>query len=226
MPRRNPASLRPREHRRGRPWVRYRDVPGLPGAAKAAIRVLERERLSRGIVSAGGDGGSGRASSPVPAGETAGPGTRGRRLSTRCLRRPPPNVARGVERLDAVLLGRTRHVAAGRSEFGMVPPQMRSRNGAGLRTRGSREADGRRSRPHGRTHPVRTLRGDAHPRQMRNSCVIATRARAAALGVRPDGAARENGQSRFASSMVSVATSSASARAGRGSRATPRPLRT
>lgn len=33
-----------------RPWVRYRDVPGLSGAANAAVRVLERERLSPGIV--------------------------------------------------------------------------------------------------------------------------------------------------------------------------------
>ncbi|MGH8877813.1 MAG: hypothetical protein ACRD0P_10790 [Stackebrandtia sp.] len=31
--------------------MRYRDVPGLSGAANAAIRVLERERLTPGIVS-------------------------------------------------------------------------------------------------------------------------------------------------------------------------------
>ncbi|WP_405645128.1 hypothetical protein [Streptomyces uncialis] len=31
--------------------MRYRDVPGLSGAANAAVRVLERERLSPGIVS-------------------------------------------------------------------------------------------------------------------------------------------------------------------------------
>ncbi|WP_158791438.1 hypothetical protein [Streptomyces sp. NRRL WC-3549] len=30
--------------------MRYRDVPGLSGAANAAVRVLERERLSPGIV--------------------------------------------------------------------------------------------------------------------------------------------------------------------------------
>lgn len=32
--------------------MRYRDVPGLSGAANAAVRTLERERLTPGIVSA------------------------------------------------------------------------------------------------------------------------------------------------------------------------------
>jgi hypothetical protein len=32
--------------------VRYRDVPGLSGAANAAIRMLERDRLTPGMVSA------------------------------------------------------------------------------------------------------------------------------------------------------------------------------
>lgn len=31
--------------------MRYRDVPGLSGAANAAVRVLERDRLTPGIVS-------------------------------------------------------------------------------------------------------------------------------------------------------------------------------
>ncbi|MFD9539423.1 hypothetical protein [Streptomyces sp. NPDC060022] len=31
--------------------MRYRDVPGLSGAANAAVRVLERERLTPGVVS-------------------------------------------------------------------------------------------------------------------------------------------------------------------------------
>lgn len=31
--------------------MRYRDVPGLSGAANAAVRVLERERLAPGLVS-------------------------------------------------------------------------------------------------------------------------------------------------------------------------------
>ncbi len=31
--------------------MRYRDVPGLSGAANAAVRVLERERLAPGMVS-------------------------------------------------------------------------------------------------------------------------------------------------------------------------------
>lgn len=69
------------------------------------------------------------------------------------------------------------------------------------------------------------LRGDAHPCQ--NSCAIAIMARAAAPGVRSDGAARENCHSRSASSTVSVATSSCPlGRATRGSSATPRPFRT
>lgn len=69
------------------------------------------------------------------------------------------------------------------------------------------------------------LRGDAHPCQ--NSCAIAIMARAAAPGVRSDGAARENCHSRSASSTVSVATSSCPwPRATRGSSATPRPFRT
>ncbi|WP_051858963.1 hypothetical protein [Streptomyces xanthophaeus] len=50
MPRRRPASLRPRGRGRGSPWIRYRDVPGLSGAANAAVRALERERLAPGIV--------------------------------------------------------------------------------------------------------------------------------------------------------------------------------
>ncbi|MFJ6048453.1 hypothetical protein [Streptomyces sp. NPDC092307] len=32
-------------------WIRYRDVPGLSGAANAAVRVLERERFAPGVVS-------------------------------------------------------------------------------------------------------------------------------------------------------------------------------
>ncbi|MDH6229150.1 MULTISPECIES: hypothetical protein [Streptomyces] len=31
--------------------MRYRDVPGLSGAANAAVRVLERDRLTPGVVS-------------------------------------------------------------------------------------------------------------------------------------------------------------------------------
>ncbi|MFI1250432.1 hypothetical protein ACH4TY_27620 [Streptomyces anulatus] len=51
VPRRTPASLRPRQRGWARPWVRYRDVPRLSGAANAAVRALERERLTPGIVS-------------------------------------------------------------------------------------------------------------------------------------------------------------------------------
>lgn len=51
VPRRTPASLRPRPRGWGRPWVHCRDVPRLSGAANAAVRALERERLTPGIVS-------------------------------------------------------------------------------------------------------------------------------------------------------------------------------
>ncbi|MFJ1757003.1 hypothetical protein [Kitasatospora sp. NPDC088134] len=50
MPRRTPVSLRPKGRNFGLPWVRCRDVPGLSGAADAAVRLLERERLCPGLV--------------------------------------------------------------------------------------------------------------------------------------------------------------------------------
>lgn len=79
------------------------------------------------------------------------------------------------------------------------PPSLRARKTSGSSTRSTMRDYKTRSAP---------LRGDAHPRQMRNSCVIAIRARAARLGVRSDGTARENGQSRSASSIKSVSGSS------------------
>jgi hypothetical protein len=50
VPRRSAGSLRSRGRGRGPAGARYRDVPGLSGAANAAIRVFERERLSPGEV--------------------------------------------------------------------------------------------------------------------------------------------------------------------------------
>lgn len=101
--------------------MRYRDVPGLSGAANAAVRVLERERLSPGIVAVALSVWSVRVH-----------GTRRRwrqweaEFTCRCcgegwardtlqdaLFMLPPRAAAElrvqVERLDAVLLGRTQH---------------------------------------------------------------------------------------------------------------------
>lgn len=64
--------------------MRYRDVPGLSGAANAAVRALERDRLSPGVVAAA------FMLPPMAAAE----------LRAR------------IDPLDAVLLGRTHHEPA------------------------------------------------------------------------------------------------------------------
>ncbi|MFF8958528.1 hypothetical protein [Streptomyces sp. NPDC014894] len=121
MPRRTPGSLRPREHAWRRPWVRYRDLPGLSGSANAAVRLLERERWSPGVVSAALSvwsahvHGTGRRRRPWEA-EFAcpccGEGWSRDRLREALFLLPPKAAAElrvRVERLDAVLLGRTHH---------------------------------------------------------------------------------------------------------------------
>ncbi|MEO3974752.1 hypothetical protein [Streptomyces sp. CAU 1734] len=99
--------------------MRYRDVPGLSGGANAAIRLLERERLTPGIVSAALSvwsvrvHGTGRRWRPWEAEFTCpccGEGWARDRLRD-VLRMLPPGAAAElrirVERLDAVLLERT-----------------------------------------------------------------------------------------------------------------------
>ncbi|MFI2779097.1 hypothetical protein [Streptomyces sp. ALB3] len=101
--------------------MRYRDVPGLSGAANAAIRVLERDRLTPGMVSV---------ALSVWSARVHGTGRRWRRWEAEftcpccgegwardtlreALTTLPPWAAAElrvrVERLDEVLLRRTRH---------------------------------------------------------------------------------------------------------------------
>ncbi|MGI5448445.1 hypothetical protein ACQEVM_22300 [Streptomyces sp. CA-243310] len=104
--------------------MRYRDVPGLSGAANAAVRVLERDRLSPGIVAV---------ALSVWSVRVLGPGRRWRPWETeftcpccgegwardklhQALFMLPPKAAAElrsrVEHLDAVLLARTHHEPA------------------------------------------------------------------------------------------------------------------
>ncbi|GGX52252.1 hypothetical protein [Streptomyces fructofermentans] len=121
MPRRRPASLRARERGWRSPWVRYRDVPGLSGAANAAVRVLERERLSPGVVSVALSvwsarvHGSGRRWRPWEDEFTCaccGEGWARDKLQEALLLLPPRAATElrvRVERLDVLLLRRTHH---------------------------------------------------------------------------------------------------------------------
>jgi hypothetical protein len=101
--------------------VRYRDVPGLSGAANAAVRVLERERLSPGIVAVALSVWSVRvhgtrrrwrqweAEFTCPC---CGGGWARDKLQDALFMLPPRAASElrvQVERLDAVLLGRTHH---------------------------------------------------------------------------------------------------------------------
>lgn len=101
--------------------MRYRDVPRLSGAANAAVRVVERERLSPGIVAVALSvwsvrvhgterrwrQGEGEFTCPCCGEEWA------RDKLQDALFMLPPRAAgelrMQVERLDAVLLGRTQH---------------------------------------------------------------------------------------------------------------------
>ncbi|WP_329389038.1 hypothetical protein OG625_35100 [Streptomyces sp. NBC_01351] len=101
--------------------MRYRDVPGLSGAANAAVRVLERERLSPGIVSVAlsvwsvrvhGTERRWRQWEAEFTCRCCGEGWARDRLEEALHMLPSRAAAElrvRIERLDAVLLGRTRH---------------------------------------------------------------------------------------------------------------------
>ncbi|MEV4940453.1 hypothetical protein [Streptomyces zaomyceticus] len=101
--------------------MRYRDVPGLSGAANAAIRVLERERLTPGIVVVALSVwsvcvyGTKRRWRPWEAEFTCsccGVGWARDKLQDALVMLPPRAAGElrvQVERLDAVLVGRTYH---------------------------------------------------------------------------------------------------------------------
>ncbi|GJF31524.1 hypothetical protein KNE206_42240 [Kitasatospora sp. NE20-6] len=101
--------------------MRYRDVPGLSGAANAAVRTLERERLSPGIVSVALSvwsvrvHGTKRRWRPWEAEFTClccGEGWARDKLEEALFMLPPGaggELRLQVERLDVALLGRTHH---------------------------------------------------------------------------------------------------------------------
>ncbi|MGW4725008.1 hypothetical protein [Streptomyces sp. NPDC004291] len=101
--------------------MRYRDVPGLSGAANAAVRALERERLSPGIVAVALSVWSVRVHGtkrPWKRWEAeftcpcCGEGWARDTLQEALFMLPPKASAElrvRVERLDATLLGRTHH---------------------------------------------------------------------------------------------------------------------
>ncbi|MFD3465444.1 hypothetical protein ACFWWM_03580 [Streptomyces sp. NPDC058682] len=109
--------------------MRYRDVPGLSGAANAAVRVLERSRLAPGIVSVALSVWSVRvygverlwrrweAEFSCPC---CGEGWARDKLHEALSMLPPKAAAElrvQVERLDEVLLGRTHHDPAADPEL-------------------------------------------------------------------------------------------------------------
>ncbi len=101
--------------------MRYRDVPGLSGAANAAVRVLERERFSPGIVAVALSVWSGRVHGTrrrrrqreaVFTCSCCGEGWARDKLQDALFKLPPKAASElrvQVELLDAVLLGRTHH---------------------------------------------------------------------------------------------------------------------
>ncbi|MFG3098699.1 hypothetical protein [Streptomyces sp. NPDC048202] len=109
--------------------MRYRDVPGLSGAANAAVRVLERDRLAPGVVSVSLSVWSVRVHGTERrwkrweaefACPCCGEGWARDKLQEALFMLPRKAAAElyvQVERLDEVLLGRTHHEPAAGPEL-------------------------------------------------------------------------------------------------------------